>query len=754
MPHEADQDNVSLPSIELARGTGASHFVREHLIQGASRNRPIEISSFQSSSSWISPLYCEPIAKHQGPEPKVHLETASKRTASSPLISDPSPLSSSPCLRQQHRLQLPVPRNQQVPTGIQRSKRVDSNYSATRGVSHEPDNPGKSVNNHKTASALDSPEGITGNILASVERDDDEHGATTPVQPGRQEITSDELVLPSTETDPEYSHKRSGGRHGVRGEGRCSFNDKHLQLLSSDDRSQLRRRLNHRTEESRRSHSDSLTSSRGKASVALAFRTVTRRSTSTLPTGNSRLATLPATPQLVSTSVYFDGADIDPGAPSYDAGSVHPRTVDNRPIYDAAVTHKDFIELLDRIASLSVCRGILPQEIAPILEAQTRFKLLPPLDQHSYMLNRSSRLGFRPNTAFRIGGTSGGCTDPVAHVPNSPYLTNARHLLTRSGPHAAVDFELRFELEVLQGIVQASGRCLGLALHDPGEFDIGSWASEVHSPLLSLATRYATTAADARPSTSVISDNEIQSAEMGINDINRTSVFVSQLAMAQLQSLRESGVHDAVQSSNAYALVMDPLSRTVFERNLRNVIAAAHRRNGKEEETTRARRMPSPGRDQPLEDSATHTDKLLDHHISERYLPIGAIILRLDHQSCHSQCNITSPDLPSSTNTSKCHGCPSTRSRLASWARLWYARIHHLANRRDKPLRRTFPLPILAVDRAEWLLFFVREDNAKNGQPVMDDMAVEDSLVSTVETPHSCSLLTAYCFRESPTLSG
>lgn len=761
------QPNASLPSIELARGGGATEPAEEYMMPGWNRQNDIELSSFQSSSDWISPLGCTWQQPQQKGNKSVPQPQGTLRISmSSSLISNPRSLPSSPCARlQPNRQQSPI-RNQLSADGVTPSSRLLSQalpeLTVEDGSRHTKHGELPVLCGQERQSSSNACEVMPGSILASVESDDAENGLFA--QPAITSIKArpSESALHLDISTPNDLRQGLERRRCASGEGRVSFNDKHLALLSSDDRSRLRQRLQHRTIEARDyDHHDQSSSKEECTAPSQKLPQHKKRKVASNPASHGQQhdmkMSVSSTPSTLRMSVHFDDSTIDPVYALRACSSEDSIRKGESPsgAVDSINASGDHAALSDRILSLSVCRGILPYELASELQKQTRCKLLPPHDQHSYMLNRSSRLGYRPNTAFSSNVSS----DNVNHhhenhsddddddddndndndtavgstTSASIPLINANHLLARVGPRAALEFELRFELEILQDIVQASRACLDISLSDQEAHSRGAWAARVHIRLLDLATRYATTTAGSNTSTSSGTvEGRPSDAAVCSKKITRTSVRVSQTALAQLRSLHGTEKDSMAQDPAAYTFVLYPQARTGFENQVQQAVASLFRREEKGKQRMGEGRFVYPtGADgvHYLREPKP-TRKFIAGQLSEQYLPIGTIILELRGRCCRSHCNLA-PFASRAAQDLLSPCCLDTRSRLTSWARAWHSQLCNLTDRRDRDACKLMPLPIVVVDGAEWLLFFVLEDIAQDlGRQVTEDNATYDGLVS------------------------
>ncbi|KAI1850675.1 hypothetical protein JX266_003957 [Neoarthrinium moseri] len=788
------EPRMSASSIEIGRGTRTARpsSAVETRSPGWSWLNPIDISSIPSSTSvWTSSSF----ARHRAPQQQQQrgesqdmsrVGVATSTITSSSLISNPSPLPSSPCLQQQRQRQ-----RQPLQTRVARQGQRRPEPRAYRPRTATLSSPMLSVPDDDDDAALGWPQETTGEeanvtpppngeeaevmpgrIVTSIEVEPFQEARPREVaQPRRREASGakQQPMLATATTDPdqaqqdgEHREERPDAslRRRLTGQGRCSFNDKHLDLLSSDDLSHLRRRLRHRQGQSEIREPEQV--EHGVPSSGL--RTASARpytpppnyiqqsietSSVSLSLGNDKQQTLFFTPSLNThlQPVTFDDADTNTVAAlcSWNTADGRCQSTVNRQgsssneAYTNDTDQNNFTTFMDRILSLSVNRGILPQEMAHELQAETRHRLLSPEDQDSFMLGRSSRLGFRPNTAFRLDVVDDAPEEAGRHSSGpSSLLINARHLLADSGPQAALMFELRFEFESLQGILRASRQLFGASLDDLGGRGNSSsqytedWAANVHLPLLNLATRYAATSA-------AKASRKGKEVEGSRNKVGRTSVHVSKSAMMQLLSASTANQRrgETCKLAGAYACVVASQPHSKFDRKLRDALGELD--YGCHKTTEHRRRV----------DGAHHRRAGINHSSTNptiggvpiRRLPIGAVFLELQPGRCHPQCLRSSGPSSPSSPASRC--CLDARARLAFWASAWYGRLsefaclqrqHHdddaaaaaqllgtspsgtgATSRGTLPktlASRLIPLPMVAMDGVNWYLLFVVPDGS------------------------------------------
>ncbi|KAK9424912.1 hypothetical protein SUNI508_13365 [Seiridium unicorne] len=667
-PYRADE---MMPSIE--DDSGSNSVMLTPACRVKSHQDPIDINSIPSSTSEQSASFATAQQTQQAQDARISRSRHATFTWNSSSLTPGSNLiASSPCIR--HRQRLRTLRQPAVSAVTSVPARSLSTPSSIVRQMNEPFQQRRRITSEEgpRAATFTSAEAVSCNILNSTESDMPVT-ATDSVSSRQREARLDELVLPSIET-VDYDTHHSTSEHQMTGVGRCSFNNKHLELLSSDDRSRLRHRLRARQGERSSSHPGRVSTEHTRQFQS---QHVSRR--------NSLVA---------SFSDEIEQTLSDRGIES----NVHRATAVSSPIHDR------FKAFIDRVQSLSVCKGIFPEELGPELQAETGLRLLHPNDQHGFMLERSSRLGFRPNTAFRADflGADG-------QFPDATLLT-VRDSPTHPGPQAALKTELSWEFEALKDLVQASRQCSDVSSNDCGGGPSNSWASKVYTPLLDLATRYATTTSTTSCATPESgTDGDVDSA----GNIVRTSVRVSQTAMAQMHSRPVSG------GSQAYAFVVTPRPHDELDSKLRlRSSKFAH------------------------EVESDHLSRRLDHNmrsdehdaiVSSAHHPIGAIFLELRRRCRHSQCgaaalpdlSLTLPSLP-----------PRTCTRLAGWVDAWRAHICQIVDhdehrkvtsampcgsRQAKPrvmpndphhvhACKTAPLPVVAMDEADWYLLFIEKD--------------------------------------------
>ncbi|KAK6062725.1 hypothetical protein SCUP515_13086 [Seiridium cupressi] len=650
-----------MPSIE--DDSGSNSVVLTYACRGKSRQDPIGISSIPSSTSEQSASFATAQQSQQAQDARVSRSRHATFTwNSSSLTSGSKLIASSPCIRHRHRQRLRTLRQPAVSAVTSVPARSLSTPSSVVRQMNEPFQQRRRITSEEgpRVATFTSAEAVSCNILNSTESDMPVT-ATDSVSSRQREARLDELVLPSIET-VDYDTYHPTSEHQMTGVGRCSFNNKHLELLSSDDRSRLRRRLRARQGERSSSHPGRVSTEHTRQ---LQTQHVSQR--------NSLVASF-------SDEIEQNLGDRGIGS------NVHRTAAVSRPI------HERFKAFIDRVQSLSVCKGIFPEELGPKLQAETGLRLLHPNDQHGFMLERPSRLGFRPNTAFRAEflGADG-------QFPDARLLT-VRDSPAHPGPQAALKTELYWEFEALKDLVRASRQCSDVSSDDCGGGPSNSWASKVYTPLLDLATRYATTTSTTSCATPESgTDGDVESA----GNIVRTSVRVSQTAMAQMHSRPVSG------GSQAYAFVVTP--------------------------------RPHDELDSKLRFRSNEHDAIVNsaHH------PIGAIFLELRRRCRHSQCgaaalpglSLTLPFLP-----------PRICTRLAGWVDAWRAHICQIVDhdehrkvtsvmpcgsRQAKPqvmpndphhvhACKTAPLPVVAMDGADWYLLFIGKDCSleQDQQPV------------------------------------
>ncbi|KAM0806649.1 hypothetical protein AB5N19_06986 [Seiridium cardinale] len=677
-PYRADE---MMPSIE--HDSGSNSVMLTHACRGKSRQDAIDISSIPSSTSQQSASFATAQQSQQAPDARVSRSRHATFTWNSSSLTPGSYLiASSPCVRHRHRHRLRTLRQPAVSAVAPVPARSLSTPSSIVRQMKEPFQHRRRITSEEgpRAATFTIREAVSCNILNSTESDMPVT-ATDSVSSRQREARLDELVLPSIET-VDYDTHHSTSEHQMTGVGRCSFNNKHLELLSSDDRSRLRHRLRAR---------------QGERSSSLLGRVSTEHT--------RQLQTQHVSQRNSLVASFSDEIEQNLGDRSI-GSNVHRTAAVSRPIHDR------FKAFIDRVQSLSVCKGIFPEELGPELQAETGLRLLHPNDQHGFMLERPSRLGFRPNTAFRADflGTDG-------QFPDATLLT-VRDSPAHPGPQAALKTELSWEFEALKDLVRASRQCSDVSSDDCGGGPSNSWASKVYTPLLDLATRYAFTSTTSCATPESGTDGDVDSA----GNIVRTSVRVSQTAMAQMRSRPVSG------GSQAYAFVVTPRPHDELDSKLRlNSSKFAH------VESDRLSRRP---------DHNVRSDEH-DAMVSSAHHPIGAIFLELRRRCRHSQCgasvlpdlSLSLPSLPSRTCT-----------RLAGWVDAWRAHICQIVDhdehrnvtsampygsRQAQPqvvpngphhahACKMAPLPVVAMDGADWYLLFIEKDCSlqQDQQPV------------------------------------